>query len=187
MREERGQITIEAILIFGMFILILVGISYPLAFRVRADADDISLLSDARFAIEQIGAATDTITTPGSKRTIQVYIPGFKSPGNTSTNVPITHIATRICIDGNNMNSTVLLIRRQSDGTVSRLETHTFTRSLYSSNWGITSSNIASIVEDRGRWHDITLTWQTINSTTGNSISGIDCSTDLTSTPNIYF
>ncbi|MEE9594023.1 MAG: hypothetical protein V3V92_01345 [Candidatus Hydrothermarchaeales archaeon] len=183
MSEESGQITIEAIFIFGMLIIVLVSISFPLSFRVKATAYDVAILTDARYVIEQIGAAADTITTPGSKRTIQVYVPGLKSQGNTTTDVPITHIATRICTDGTELTSTVLIVRRRSNGNVTRLETHNFTRKLFGSNWGITSSGTSAIVEDIGKWYDLTITWKSINSTSSNSISGIDCTTDLTTAP----
>ncbi len=150
---------------------------------MKAAADDVAILSDARYAIEQIGATADSITTPGSKRTIRVYVPGFKSAGNTTTNVPVIHIATRICTDGSDLISTVLLVRRESDGDIRRQETHDFTRKLYGTNWTLTPSDEDAIVEDRGKWYDITITWKNITSTTSNSLDDIECDDDLTTIP----
>lgn len=179
MRHERGQITIEAILIFGMFILVLVGISFPLALKAREAADDMAMLSDARYALEQIGTASDSVITPDGKRTIRVYVPGFKSEGNTTTNLPRVHIATRICTNGTDLKATVIVVRRDESGDYKRLETHEFTRGLYSSNWSLTFSGVNAIVEDRGNWYDITVRWRNITSTTSNSITGINCATNM--------
>ncbi|MFQ5816084.1 MAG: hypothetical protein ACE5G7_06255 [Candidatus Hydrothermarchaeaceae archaeon] len=183
MMEERGQITIEAVLIFGLFIVVLVGISWPMAFRVKAAADDVEILTAARYATEQIASAADTIVTSGGKRTIDVYVPGFRSVGNTtgSPSVPLIHIITRICSpDGKNLNTTVLIVRRESDGTIKRDETHTFNRSLYGTNWGFSVSGDDAIVEDIGKRYTITLYWKNITSSTSNTLSGINCNASRT-------
>ncbi len=180
MKGERGQITIEAILIFGMFIIVLVGISYPLAFRVKATADDVAIISDARYATEQIGTSADSVVTPDSKRTIKVYVPGFKSTGNTTTNRPLIHIATRICTNGTDLITTILIARREPDGGYRRLETHNLSRKLMGANWTL-GTNV--IVEDIGKWYDIVVKWKNITSNTSNSPTGIDCSTNMATPP----
>ncbi|MEE8167989.1 MAG: hypothetical protein V3T58_03845 [Candidatus Hydrothermarchaeales archaeon] len=186
MRNERGQITIEAIIIFGMFIVVLVGISWPMAFRVKAAANDIEIVSAARYATEQIASAANTVVTPGGKRTIDVYVPGFRSVGNTTnaSPVPVIHIATRICSpDGANLITTVLIMRRKSDGTIKRQETHNFTRSLYGTGWSFSAAGEDAIVEDIGKRYSITLYWKNITSSTSSSLSGIECNTSLAEPP----
>ncbi len=176
MKEERGQITIEAIIIFGMLILILVAISWPMAWRARNAANDVTMVSDARYATEQIASAANSIVVPGGKRTIEVYVPGYLSPGNTTGGVPLTHIATRICSpDGSNLVTTVIIMRRASDGAIKREEEHNFTTKLYGSNWSFSVGGEDAIVEDRGKRYTLELYWKNITSTTSNSLSNVTC------------
>jgi hypothetical protein len=178
MKEEKSQITIEAILIFGMFILVLVGISWPTALRIKTAADDVEVLASARFATEQIASAANTIVTPGGKRTIDVYVPGFRSKGNATGGLPLISIVTRICTpDGENLVTTVRIVRRKSDGTIGRNETHTFNISLYGNNWTFSAPGSDAIVEDKGKRYSLALYWRNITSTTNNSLQGIFCNT----------
>jgi uncharacterized protein (UPF0333 family) len=166
---EKGQITIEAILILGFFILIFFSVTVPMVFKSREAAIDTSVLADARFATEQIAGAANQIVVNGSKRTIEVYVPGYDT-GSIS-------IGTRICTDGSNLNTTVAIVH----GTVS--EEHKFSTKLYGGNWGLMNNVDGSlfIAEDSGKRYTIVLEYKSINSTTANSFAAVsDCTEDLT-------
>ncbi len=179
MKDEKGQITIEAVIIFGMLILVLVGISWPMAFRAKAAADDLEMVSGARYAAEQIVSAANSISAPGGKRTIDVYIPGYRSPGNATGGVPLIHIGTRICTDGDNMTTAVIIMRRESDGTISKQENHNFTRGLAGTGWSLSAVGGNAIWEETGKRYSLTINWKNITTSTSNSASGVTCATAL--------
>lgn len=161
---DRGQITVEAILILGFFILVFVGVSIPMGFKARNTALESSAVADAKFATEQIAGAANTVLVNGSKRTIDVYVPGYNSTS--------TKIATRICTDGQYLNTSIAI---KSSNAV---ELQNLSAKLYGSGWSISSGG-GAIVEDSGARYTIVITYKDINSSTTNGFSGVDCSTDL--------
>ncbi len=176
---DAGQITIEALLVFGMMILVLVSISWPMAFRAKAAADDLEMVSGARYAAEQIASAANSISAPGGKRTIDIYIPGYRSPGNATGGRPLVHIGTRICTDGDNLNTTVIIMRRDSDGTETKRENHNFTRGLIGTGWSFSAVGGDAIWEETGRRYSLMIYWKNITTSTSNSASDVTCTTVL--------
>lgn len=185
MRDNRGQITIEALLILGMFMLILLTVSIPINFRAERATRDVQVVSDARYATEQIAAAANSIANTYEKKNIAVYIPGFSSEGISNGNYN-THRGTRICSpDGSNLVTSVLIVRRDSSGTILQQDFYDFTVPLNGAGWSITSSTGDTILEDLGRWRNVEISWKGINATTNNHIEnpagpiGITCTMDV--------
>ncbi|MDI6654883.1 MAG: hypothetical protein QME59_03245 [Candidatus Hydrothermarchaeota archaeon] len=154
--REKGQITIEAIIIFGALILIFVGVSVPLAFKVKDAATDVAIVSDARYAAEKIVSAANSISTPGEKRTVEVYIPGYTSAG-TVGNFPLIKIQTNIATNGSALNTEIVITRYRDDGTLKQHEKHSFARNLYGSGWSMSTIN-----ESSGRRYEFVVGWKNI-------------------------
>jgi hypothetical protein len=157
MRGNRGQITIEAILIFGLFILIFLGVSVPLAFKARDMASDTGIVADARYAAEEITATANSIAVPGEKRTIRVYIPGFTSSGTAQNGQPISRTTTSWSTNGTHLLVGISIARYRQDGTLKLAETHNITTRLYGEGWTMTPFS-----ESRGRWYSIVIYWRSI-------------------------
>ncbi len=146
--DEKGQITIEAVLILGFFILIFIGVTVPMAFDARNAATDTTIVADAKFATEQIAAAASTVITNGSKRTIDVYVPGYLGGSN--------NISTRICNDstGSYLNTTVNI---QHTGVS---ETYNISSKLYGGGWSLNSGSC--ITENTGRRYAVVIEYKNI-------------------------
>lgn len=173
--REKGQITIEAIIIFGALILIFIGVSVPLAFKVKDAATDVMVVSDARYAAEQIVAVANSISTPGEKRTVEVYIPGYTSVGTVATEAgvrPLIWIGTGIGTnDGSNLTTMVGILRLRDDGTLKQSEIRSFTKSLYGGSWTINGTGFVTylppnvtlpsnwIGETQGGRYEVITTW----------------------------
>ncbi len=157
MKGSRGQITIEAILIFGLFILIFIGVSVPLAFKARDMASDTGIVADARYAAEEIASTANSIAVPGEKRTIRVYVPGFTSKGVAQNGQPMAKTVTSISTNGTHLLVGISINRYRQDGTVKLAENHNLTRKLYGQGW-----TMASISESNGRWYSFTIYWRNI-------------------------
>jgi hypothetical protein len=180
MKEEDGQVTIEALLIFGAFILILTTVSIPNVFKAQNAARDVQFVADARYATEQLASAANSITSIYDKKNIVVYVPGYASVGNDTGGNPIIHMGTRICSpNGSNLVTTVLIVRRDSAGTITKQENYTFSVPLVGTNWTVItpSGSGDTIFEDQGRWRNFTVSWKSINTTTENpaAVAGFTC------------
>ncbi len=157
MRENSGQITIEAILIFGLFVLIFLGVSVPLAFKARDMASDTGIVADARYAAEEITATANSIAVPGEKRTIRVYIPGFTSTGIAQNGEPISKAATSWRTNGTHLMVGISITRYRQDGTLKLAETYNITTQLYGKGWTMTP-----FTESSGRWYSFAIYWRNI-------------------------
>lgn len=154
--NEKGQITIEAVLIIGFFVFVFFSITVPLAFRAVGAARDLSVASDARYAFNEILSAASSITANGSKRTINVYIPGYNAASASEKRVTV------ICASGSTLYGKVILAKNN--------EIKSFSAPLYGSGWALGDANGSSnIIEDTGRRHTITITWKNIVSDQTNS------------------
>jgi|GEM_PF-1999571 len=165
--DEKGQITIEAILIMGFFVLVFFSITVPLAFRAVDAARDLSVAGDAKYAFNEIASAANSVVANGSKRTINVYIPGYNA---TSAN---DRRATVICTDAGGSNLIGKVILRNN-------EVRNFSTPLYGSGWSVRDATGAnSIIDAVGRRHVITVTYKSITSNLTNSVlagaAGVIC------------
>ncbi len=145
--RERGQVTIEAMLIVGMFMVLLVTVSYPLAWNSKTYAREVSIVGDARFVTDQIANAANSIVHPDEKRTIDVYVPAFNSP---DTSIPVS-----ITTDGNKLNATISI-----PGSAKTLSSE-----LYGTGWAMfngANGSEAGISETSGERYTITITWKNI-------------------------
>jgi len=87
--DNKGQISAEYLLLVVVFIVILASVTIPMASKSIDTSMDVSQVSDAKTAVESIANAADVIYAngPGSKRTIDVYIPqstNLEATGNTT-------------------------------------------------------------------------------------------------------
>jgi len=71
---ERGQITIEGILLMGFFILIFIGVSFPAAIKVYRASNEASIILEARANLDKIANTIVTVRAggPGSIKTVTV-------------------------------------------------------------------------------------------------------------------
>lgn len=157
LEKENAQITIEAILIIGFFILIFFSITVPMAFKVAHYSRDLSVASDARFAFNEILSAANSVVVNGSRRTISIYIPGYNASDINETRITV------ICnnSDGSKLVGFVFLAKNR--------EIRNFSSSLYGSNWQVSdASGDNKIMEIAGRRHVITVEYKKITSNLTN-------------------
>lgn len=168
---DRGQITIEMILIFGLFILLIFTVSFPTALLGDKNSREVQIASDAKFASDRLATFAASISNPSEKRNVEIYIPGFTSAGNASNDKPIIWSAVCITSDGSFLNTSIAIIMRTKDGTITKQETYSFSKNLGRGNWKTyvnTGSGYSEgvIVEDRGSRYNISISWENITSNT---------------------
>lgn len=155
--NNRGQITVEAILIFGLLILLFIGVSVPLAFKAKNMANDAGAVSDARYAMEQLVATANSISTPGEKRTISIYLPGFTSNGREPGGNALTSIESSWSTNGTHLLVGIAIKRYKDDGTLKQNESYSLVKKLYGPGWYMTP-----LTESTGRRYDFTIYWRNI-------------------------
>lgn len=74
---QRGQLSVEYLLLTLVVLIILGAVTIPLIGDAIDASMAVSRVSDAKTAVETISSAADVVYAngPGSKRTIDVYIP----------------------------------------------------------------------------------------------------------------
>jgi hypothetical protein len=182
---ERGQVTIEMIFIFGMFMLLIFAVSVPSVLKSERYARDVQFISDAKFATERLATFASSISNPYEKKNIEIYIPGYTSESNSSDNRPLMWMGACTFASGSVLNTTVALVRRASDGTVTLQDTYSFSRDLGTGSWKIyvnTGSGYQEgvLIESSGRRYNLTISWENITSNTVPSYTLADCSSILT-------
>ncbi|KUK00517.1 MAG: hypothetical protein AB7D17_02725 [Methanobacteriales archaeon] len=77
MMDEKGQVSVEYLMLIFVAILILGTITLPLVGKAIDASNDVSRASDAKIAVETIANAADVVYAngPGAKRTVSFYIP----------------------------------------------------------------------------------------------------------------
>lgn len=163
-RDERGQMTIEFIILIGLFVLILVGTSVPLAFRTTDNAVDVSLVADARYVTEELGMAADGIS-PGGRKNLTVYIPGYRSQGSVGGK-QLINVTTVLGTDGDNLTMRVNITRYRSDGTLDRRDSYNFSRGLPGKGWTIyNGGTLGNVTEGSGRSYRVLVSWRNMSFT----------------------
>ncbi len=161
--QKGAQITIEAIILVGILIVILMGTTMPMALKAQRSATEVSFANDAKYATEQILAAANSLSAPGAKRTIVVYIPGATSARNTSVgNRPFVNFTTYLSTDGSNLITTISMVRNNDDGSTFLNEVYTYSSALYGSGWMMynAAGTAANLTETTGRKYRFTITWE---------------------------
>ncbi len=88
MGRDRGQVTIEGVLILGFFILIFVGITFPSAVRVSGYSNEISAITEAQSNLNKISSAVELVAA-GQKGTVRtVTIVSNIDSWGINTNAP---------------------------------------------------------------------------------------------------
>lgn len=74
MGKDRGQISIEGILLLGFFILIFVGITFPSAIRVSGSSSEIAAITEAQNNLNTISSAVGLVAAGqrGTVRTVTI-------------------------------------------------------------------------------------------------------------------
>ncbi len=74
MGKDRGQISIEGILLLGFFILIFVGITFPSAIRVSGSSSEIAAIMEAQNNLNTISSAVGLVAAGqrGTVRTVTI-------------------------------------------------------------------------------------------------------------------
>jgi len=87
-RGESGQISIEAIIIFGMFVIILIGISFPVALKTQSASNDAAIILEARKNLNTIVSTIETVRAQGSGAVTTVAITSNSAKWQINTNAP---------------------------------------------------------------------------------------------------
>ena len=92
--DEKGQASVEYVLLSLVFLIILGSVTIPLISNSIDSSMDISHTSDVSAAINSIGNAVGVVYAngPGAKRTINVYFPvgGTINTNNNVLSMPVT-------------------------------------------------------------------------------------------------
>jgi hypothetical protein len=185
---QKGQVTIEALFIFGVFILLIVSISVPNIFKSINAARDVQVVGDARYAVEQLATAAGGITNPSEKRTLDLYLPGYISAGNAVDGYPLIWMRTCIETDGDVLNTTVFISRRSEAGEIEQEEEYSFTKELPGSGWriyvpGASGVEQKPVYEEGGKRYHFIVTWENITSVTSPSRIWNNCTEAKEATP----
>jgi len=75
--DNRGQISVEYLLLIVVILVVLGSITIPLIGKSIDASNDISYTSDAKIAVESVADAINLVYAngPGSKRTLNIRIP----------------------------------------------------------------------------------------------------------------
>jgi|Deesub1362B_J571_1020462.scaffolds.fasta_scaffold02492_4 uncharacterized protein (UPF0333 family) len=164
--NRRAQITVEALIIMGAILLILLSVSVPLAIYSGRSARDVQHASDARYVVEEIAAVANSVSNEYERRTLTLYVPGYTSAGKDVNGLPLIEKTTRITTsqDGDALVAYLTQVRRREDGSVVQNDTYNFTVELYGKGWIIMAANgsVADIVESSGAWYSINITLKNI-------------------------
>ena len=162
----KAQITVEALIIIGAILLILLSVSVPSAMFAGRTARDVQHAGDARYAAEELAAAANSITNEYEVRSLRLYIPGYTSAGTAAGGVPLIERTTRITTTpgGDALAVYLTQLRRRSDGSVVQNDTYNFTVELFGKGWTLTLANgtAAEISERYGAWYSFNITYRRI-------------------------
>jgi hypothetical protein len=175
---ERGQVTIEMIFIFGLFMLLIFSVSVPSVFKVERDAWDVQLVSDAKFATDRLATLAGSISHPDEKKNAEIYIPGYTTDFGSAP--PLTLMVTCIEAEGSSLNTSLAIMRWDSECKVVTESDADFSKNLGSGDWKIyvnTGSGYqeGALLEINGAEYDLTISWENITSHTVPSYVANDC------------
>jgi hypothetical protein len=182
---ERGQVTIEMIFIFGLFMLLIFAVSVPSVLKGERYARDVQFVSDAKFAAERLATFASSTSNPYERKNVEIYMPGYTSAANSSDNKPLMWMGMCTSANGSVLNTTVGMIRRKGDGTVTLQDTYSFTRDLGAGNWKTYVNNGSGyqegvLIESSGKRYNLTISWENITSNTVPSNTLTNCNSILT-------
>lgn len=165
-RNNRGQVTIEAMLIFGILLAIVLGISVPIIFGSSHLSKDVSFSSDARYSMERVASTANGLTNENERRTLDVYVPGQTSPGSTNGGNPLVEKSITITTDstGSNLVASINMVRRYENDSIRSNETHPFTIELNGKGWKVYDTNGMEnpVVESLGERYRVLVSWKNL-------------------------
>ena len=92
MGRDKGQVTIEGILILGFFILIFVGVTFPAGIRTANSANDVAAVTEAQNNLNKISSAVGLVAA-GQKGTVRtITITSNIDSWEINTNAPMDGI-----------------------------------------------------------------------------------------------
>ncbi len=164
-KMNKAQVTVETLIVVGAVLLIFVTVSLPISLSSSRSSKDVQHFSDARFALDTISTAANTISSKYDTRKIEVYIPGFTSSGSTSGGYPLVQRKTRIYLDtgGDRIYAEISVIKRKKSGAVTYNKTATINMDLAGDGWVLgNSSGNNEIIETGGGFYAFNITWKNI-------------------------
>ncbi|WP_456475173.1 hypothetical protein [Candidatus Pyrohabitans sp.] len=169
--NRKAQITVEALIVMGAILLILLSVSVPFTLQSGRYARDVQHAGDARYAVEEIATAANSISNEYEKRTLRLFVPGYTSAGVDANGMPIIERTTRITTsdDGGALVAQLTQVRRRSNGSVVQNDTYSFQVELYGKGWSVAYANgtVGDIVESSGAWYTINITYKNITFSRG--------------------
>ncbi|NOZ59648.1 MAG: hypothetical protein GXO66_08780 [Euryarchaeota archaeon] len=167
--DNRAQITVEALIILGAILLIILSVSVPTTLFSGRVARDVQHAADARYAVEQIAAAANSITSDYERRVLTVYIPGYTTAATATGGEPLQERRTVISTDGDVLKVWLSQVRRYTNGSLAANSSYSFSVDLQGTGWRLAHPNgtEASIVERSGAWYNFTITYKNITFSRG--------------------
>ena len=168
---ERGQVTIEIILIFGMFLLLIFAVSIPTVLQSGRDADDVQYVSDVKFATERLATFAASVSHPDEKKNVEIYMPGSYVGNFSDPSTPATLRAMCIDADGRSLDAIAAIIRQGSEGFIVQEDDYEFSKNLGAGDWKIyvnTGSGYqeGALYEYGGKRYNLIISWENITSNT---------------------
>lgn len=125
---DRGQVSIEAILLIGFFVLIFVSITFPAALKVSSASNDVAAVMEAQSNLNKVSSAVEAVAVGqrGTVRTITIVsnIANWEINTNAPTdginptpNRPILNYAVGIWNSTADVPPQLYRIRSGGDGT----------------------------------------------------------------------
>ncbi len=136
-KERKAQISIEALIILGFIMIILISITYPLAFKTSSTAQDVKFATLTRTVADKISHAVNIVyySGVGTERTLYIDVPEDVSAGIAKNGEPLYERYITATINDSSLLFTLHIIKRSTDGRVILNESRTLERSLPPINW----------------------------------------------------
>ena len=136
-KEKKGQISIEALIILGFIIIVLVSITYPMAFEASSTAQDVKYATLTRTVADKISHEINFVyySGVGTERTFYIYAPAIASVGTAENGEPLYERYIVLTKNDNRLEFALHIIKRNRDGSIKLNETKTIVRELPPINW----------------------------------------------------
>ncbi len=164
-KEKKAQISIEALIILGFIIIILVSITYPMAFKASSTAQDVKYATLTRTVADKISHAINFVyySGVGTEKTFYINAPASISVGTAKNGEPLYERYIVLTQNNNELRFTLHIIKRNNDGSIKLNETKTIIKELPPIDWIIyyNGENVENITFS-GRYR-VVISWNNIS------------------------